>query len=113
MDVPEQEKVQWGTAFFYRRNSGQVHTVQTETKECTAAWAEVDGKKVVVIDTPGLFSIEEYSNIEILREISKSILMAEPGAHAIVVVIPCQRIAQEFEDTVQLLVLLFGKKAYE
>ncbi|KAL1251963.1 hypothetical protein QQF64_019759 [Cirrhinus molitorella] len=52
------------------------------TKECQKESAEINGRHITVIDTPGLFDTE-LSNEEIQREIKNCIPMILPGPHKI------------------------------
>ncbi|XP_072048326.1 GTPase IMAP family member 9-like [Amphiura filiformis] len=82
------------------------------TTSCNVEYRFIQGKNVVVIDTPGLFDTDRDNDV-ILEEISKCMLLAAPGAHAICLVSDCTRLTKEYQDTVRLLTQLFGEKVYK
>ncbi|XP_069318272.1 GTPase IMAP family member 7 [Eulemur rufifrons] len=80
------------------------------TKTCQKASREWKGRKLVVVDTPGLFDTKEtlYTTC---KEISKCVLSSCPGPHAIVLVMPLGRYTEEEQRTVTLIKALFGEPA--
>ena len=82
------------------------------TQSASFATAEVFDKRVVVVDTPGLFDTSR-PNKEILREIAKVVLLSAPGAHAIILVMSAERLTAEYQDTLDLLIKLFEEKVYK
>ncbi|XP_042284215.1 GTPase IMAP family member 4-like [Thunnus maccoyii] len=80
------------------------------TKFCEKVHGEIDGQKVAVIDTPGLFdtrSAEEETNKDIVQCIS----YASPGPHIFLVVIKLGRFTDEEKHTVQKIQESFGEEA--
>ncbi|KAI4797515.1 hypothetical protein KUCAC02_025038 [Chaenocephalus aceratus] len=76
------------------------------TVNCSNAFGEVDGRRVKVIDTPGLFDTrtdEEKTN--------KCIAFAAPGPHVFLIVIKLGRFTKEEKQTVQKIQELFGEDA--
>jgi GTP-binding protein EngB required for normal cell division len=65
-------------------------------------------KKVIVVDTPGLFDTG-LSNEMVTKEIVKCIGITSPGPHAMVLVVSIGRFTKEEKDTVQHFVDLFGE----
>jgi GTPase Era involved in 16S rRNA processing len=65
-------------------------------------------KKVIVVDTPGLFDTG-LSNETVTKEIVKCLGITSPGPHAMVLVVSIGRFPKEEKDTVQHFVDLFGE----
>ncbi|XP_033991974.1 GTPase IMAP family member 7-like [Trematomus bernacchii] len=80
------------------------------TKDCAKAFGEVDGQKVAVIDTPGLFdtSTDEEKTRNV---IGKSVAYASPGPHVFLVVIKLGRFTDEERQSVQKIQEIFGEEA--
>ncbi|XP_016116589.1 trichohyalin-like [Sinocyclocheilus grahami] len=81
------------------------------TKECQKETAEISGRHITVIDTPGLFDTE-LSNEEIQREISNSISMILPGPHVFIIVLNLgQRFTKEEATAVEIIQETFGENS--
>lgn len=80
------------------------------TAECQKAKGDVDGRKVAVIDTPGLFDTN-FTQEEVLRRIKMCISLSAPGPHAFVVVLQLGRFTQEERDTIKMIQTTFGEEA--
>ncbi|XP_056089995.1 GTPase IMAP family member 9-like [Rhinichthys klamathensis goyatoka] len=83
---------------------------ESVTKECQRETAEIDGRLITVIDTPGLFDTK-VSHEEIQREISNCISMILPGPHVFLLLIPLGRFTQEEENTVKKIQQTFGENS--
>ncbi|ROL42870.1 GTPase IMAP family member 4 [Anabarilius grahami] len=92
----------------------QVFTAQSSqelvTIMCKSESAEINGRHVTVIDTPGLFDTE-LSNEKIQREISNCISMILPGPHVFLLLIPVGRFTQEEEKSVKIIQETFGENS--
>lgn len=66
-------------------------------------------KKLVVIDTPGIFETVRTKE-EIKQEIAKWYGIASPGIHAIILVCAIGRITEEDKNTVEFFKTTFGPK---
>ncbi|CAK6981338.1 GTPase IMAP family member 9-like, partial [Scomber scombrus] len=80
------------------------------TKVCEKAFSEVDGHKIAVIDTPGLFDTR-YIEEETIKNIGKSIAYASPGPHIFLIIIKLDRFTEEEKQTVQKIQEIFGEEA--
>ncbi|XP_034559063.1 GTPase IMAP family member 9-like [Notolabrus celidotus] len=80
------------------------------TEQCAKATGEVDGQKVAVIDTPGLFDTR-IDEDKIRENISQCISYASPGPHIFLVVIKLDRYTEEEKRTVQKIQKIFGEEA--
>ncbi len=85
-------------------------TQESVTKECQRVTAEIDGRQITVIDTPGLFDTK-LSQEEIQREITNCISMILPGPHVFLLLIPVGRFTQEEENTVKIIQETFGENS--
>ncbi|XP_035848473.1 GTPase IMAP family member 9-like [Sander lucioperca] len=91
-------------AFKAELSSGSV------TSECKKARGEVGGKKVAVVDTPGLFDTR-LNNEEVLKRITMCIGMSSPGPHAFLVILQIGRFTEEEKQTVKMIQDTFGEDA--
>lgn len=80
------------------------------TSECKKERGKVGGRRVAVIDTPGLFDTS-LTNEEIWRRIKVCIGMTSPGPHAFLVVLQLGRFTEEERQTVKMIQDHFGEDA--
>ncbi|XP_071377295.1 GTPase IMAP family member 9-like [Centroberyx affinis] len=80
------------------------------TVDCSKARGVVDGQKIAVIDTPGLFDTR-YSQDKTVRDMTQCLKFAAPGPHVFLVVIRLGRYTEEEKQTVQKIQEIFGKDA--
>ncbi|KAI4797511.1 hypothetical protein KUCAC02_025034 [Chaenocephalus aceratus] len=80
------------------------------TVDCSQAFGEVDGQRVKVVDTPGLFDtkIEEEKTTE---SFAQSIAFAAPGPHVFLVIIRLDRFTKEEKQSIQNIQEIFGEQA--
>ncbi|RXM91519.1 GTPase IMAP family member 7 [Acipenser ruthenus] len=80
------------------------------TKECVKVKGRAEGRRVAVVDTPGLFDTE-LTNEETLQEVMKCISLSSPGPHAFLIVIQVGQFTKEEKKTVELIQKVFSKEA--
>ncbi|XP_051255389.1 GTPase IMAP family member 9-like [Dicentrarchus labrax] len=80
------------------------------TSECEKARGTVDGRRVAVIDTPGIYDTK-YKEDEVIRKLKECISLSAPGPNVFLIVIKLDRFTEEEQKTVELLQLVFGEKA--
>ncbi|OWF45035.1 GTPase IMAP family member 4 [Mizuhopecten yessoensis] len=82
------------------------------TNRCEFHTAERFGKKLVVVDTPGLFDTA-LPNEDITKEIVKCIAMLAPGPHAFILVVQVGRITPEEQNTITHFSNVFGEEFFK
>nr|XP_034334084.1 GTPase IMAP family member 9-like isoform X2 [Crassostrea gigas]XP_034334085.1 GTPase IMAP family member 9-like isoform X2 [Crassostrea gigas]XP_034334086.1 GTPase IMAP family member 9-like isoform X2 [Crassostrea gigas]XP_034334087.1 GTPase IMAP family member 9-like isoform X2 [Crassostrea gigas]XP_034334089.1 GTPase IMAP family member 9-like isoform X2 [Crassostrea gigas]XP_034334090.1 GTPase IMAP family member 9-like isoform X2 [Crassostrea gigas]XP_034334091.1 GTPase IMAP family member len=91
-----------GFRAFNNKVSGSSITKQTQYNETIRF-----GKKLVVVDTPGLFDTNRTTQ-EILVEMTKWYTLVSPGIHAIILVVQVGRFTNEEQKTVDFFMNTFG-----
>uniref|UniRef100_A0A8C6UHZ9 AIG1-type G domain-containing protein n=1 Tax=Neogobius melanostomus TaxID=47308 RepID=A0A8C6UHZ9_9GOBI len=82
------------------------------TQSCEKAEAEVDGRRITVVDTPGLFD-NRMSNDYVIDEMTKCISLLAPGPHVFLLVLEIGRFTEEMNKTINLIRKSFGKDSIE
>ncbi|XP_042245493.1 GTPase IMAP family member 9-like [Thunnus maccoyii] len=85
-------------------------SAKSMTVHCSKEKAEVDGRRVAVIDTPGLFDTR-CDQDKTIEDICQCLTYAAPGPHIFLVVIGLDRFTEEEKQTVQKIQEIFGQDA--
>uniref|UniRef100_A0A8C6S5V0 GTPase IMAP family member 8 n=1 Tax=Neogobius melanostomus TaxID=47308 RepID=A0A8C6S5V0_9GOBI len=80
------------------------------TSETRARSAEVGGRRVTVVDTPGVPS-EALSPSKLFKEIMRTIQLAAPGPHAFIIVVCIGRVTKADAEVFKLLPKMFDQDA--
>ncbi|XP_042288466.1 GTPase IMAP family member 9-like [Thunnus maccoyii] len=85
-------------------------SAESVTSDCKKERREVRGRKVAVIDTPGLFDTT-LPNEAVLKKARMCIGLSSPGPHAFLVVLQLGRFTEEEKQTVKMIQETFGEDA--
>ncbi|KAK3573238.1 hypothetical protein QTP86_015778 [Hemibagrus guttatus] len=80
------------------------------TTQCEKANGSVHGRKVSVIDSPGLFDTK-LSADEVVSRIKQCITFSAPGPHVFLVVTQIKRFTDEEVKTIKIFQEIFGEKS--
>ncbi|CAC5418381.1 GTPase IMAP family member 4 [Mytilus coruscus] len=82
------------------------------TRKCQIEEVFRGNKKIVVVDTPGVFDTE-MSLEETKKEITKCIGLTSPGPHCFLVIIQVGRFSPEERQTLETYLKMFGEGVYK
>ncbi|XP_039539020.1 GTPase IMAP family member 7-like, partial [Pimephales promelas] len=80
------------------------------TRESEKKSRIINGRKISIIDTPGLFDTS-LTHEELEKEIKLCISYSAPGPHAFLIVIKLERYTEENAKAIEYIERLFGKEA--
>ncbi|KAK9395942.1 GTPase IMAP family member 7-like [Crotalus adamanteus] len=80
------------------------------TKVCQKEDTQLNGRKVVVVDTPGFFGSSSPVN-DVVAEVSKCVKFCSPGPHVILHVMRPSHFSWDEKEVPQLIKEIFGLKA--
>ncbi|XP_016116248.1 GTPase IMAP family member 4-like [Sinocyclocheilus grahami] len=83
-------------------------SMSSVTKECKRACGAVEGRKLVLVDTPGFFDTD-LTTEELRQEVIHCLALCSPGPHAFLLVIPIERYTEEQQRTVEMILEMFNK----
>ncbi|KAI4881824.1 hypothetical protein NFI96_029524 [Prochilodus magdalenae] len=86
------------------------YSAQSVTKECQKEKSHVDGCKVSVVDTPGLFDTN-LTETAVINRLVECITLSCPGPHVFLLVLTVGRFTEEENQTVMRLQRIFGDEA--
>nr|XP_021330465.1 GTPase IMAP family member 4-like [Danio rerio] len=81
------------------------------TQFCERATGNINGRPVVIVDTPGLNKTSRMEK-EVTREILKSVSLYKPGPHVFLRVLPVGNLTNEDKDMHKLIQNMFGKSVW-
>ncbi|XP_061186209.1 GTPase IMAP family member 4-like [Saccostrea echinata] len=82
------------------------------TSKCSKRFAFRFGKKIIIVDTPGIFDTK-ISNEKAQEEIFKCLSIISPGPHAFILVLSITRYTEEEHNSVMHFVKHFGDEFYK
>ncbi|XP_046719816.1 GTPase IMAP family member 5-like isoform X1 [Silurus meridionalis] len=91
-----------GSEAFQSDISSSALTLQTEYRE-----GLVCGRRVSVVDTPGLFN-SRLSDTEMKQEMDKAVTLCHPGPHAFLIIIQLGRFTEQERKVMDELVKMWG-----
>ncbi|XP_078520373.1 GTPase IMAP family member 9-like [Lissotriton helveticus] len=101
-----------GNTILGKKKFASSYSSNSETEKCERHERKYNNRKIVVVDTPGLFDTE-LSDKKVVREIGRSITKSLPGPHAILLVLQTGRFTEEEKKAFQKIQDLFGRQAAE
>ncbi|XP_026061198.1 GTPase IMAP family member 4-like isoform X2 [Carassius auratus] len=76
------------------------------TKECKRACGTVEGRNLILVDTPGFFDTD-LTEEQLKQEAIHCLAMSSPGPHAFLLIIPIERYTEEQQRTVDMILEMF------
>ncbi len=77
-------------------------SMNSVTKQCKRKCETVEGRKLVLVDTPDFIDSDRT-----LEEIQRCLALCSPGPHVFLLVIPIERYTEEQQRTVQMILEMF------
>nr|XP_033960822.1 GTPase IMAP family member 4-like [Pseudochaenichthys georgianus] len=99
-----------GNTILGKKHFPSKFSVKSLTVDCSNAFGEVDGHKVKVIDTPGLYDTK-LDEKKTKNDVGQSISFASPGPHVFLIVIKLGIFTDEEKQSVQKIQEIFGGDA--
>lgn len=82
---------------------------ETTTRECEAQRGTVDGRKISVIDTPGINSCLEPEELRVW--LKRCVTLSSPGPHAFLLVIRLEKFREDKRDAIEWIQENLGEEA--
>jgi GTPase Era involved in 16S rRNA processing len=88
-------------------------SMKSETSKCRSGQREFGGRRLIVIDTPGLFDTHVDSKL-VAKGIGEAVVKSDPGPHCFIITISARnRFTEEAQKTIDLLSGIFGGDVLE
>ncbi|XP_030285683.1 GTPase IMAP family member 7-like [Sparus aurata] len=87
-------------------------TLNSGTIQCQSETKSLKGKRITVIDTPGLFDTDR-SEEELKREIVRCITECAPGPHAFLIVLKVERFTKHEQEVINQIQEYFSEEAFK
>uniref|UniRef100_A0A8C1PJI0 AIG1-type G domain-containing protein n=1 Tax=Cyprinus carpio TaxID=7962 RepID=A0A8C1PJI0_CYPCA len=81
-------------------------SMSSVTKECKNECGTVEGRELVLFDTPGFFHTD-LTEEQVKQEAIHCLALCSPGPHAFLLVIPIERYTEEQQRTVEMILEMF------
>ncbi|XP_016403989.1 GTPase IMAP family member 7-like [Sinocyclocheilus rhinocerous] len=104
------KKVQQATQSWDKRFFKSEISSSSVTGQCEKFHAIINGRKVSVIDSPGLFDTN-LTKEEVVNRIKRCIPLSAPGPHVFLVVIQLGRFTDEEAKAVRIIQTVFGEES--
>ncbi|CAK6983470.1 GTPase IMAP family member 7-like isoform X1 [Scomber scombrus] len=88
------------------------NTFNSETKECQAKTRSVNGRRITLIDTPGLFDTDKDEE-ELRTDILRCITECAPGPHAFLIVLKVERFTVQEKAVIEKICEYFSEEAFK
>ncbi|XP_071314995.1 GTPase IMAP family member 7-like [Trachinotus anak] len=88
------------------------HGANTDRRKCQKETRSVDGKKITLIDTPGLFDTNR-SEEELKSEIVKCITECSPGPHAFLILLKVEKFTDQEQEVIDKICEYFTEEAFK
>ncbi|XP_026581720.1 GTPase IMAP family member 3-like, partial [Pseudonaja textilis] len=99
-----------GNTILGRKEFESVVSAKTTTLRCQRGQGSWQGMAVYVVDTPGLFDTDDYTEI-VRREILACVHFSQPGPHALILVTQVGRFTAEDAVAAKCVWDIFGPKS--
>lgn len=101
-----------GNTILNKKHFRSTLSFRSITKQCEQGFTHRFGKKIVVVDTPGIFDTT-LSNEDTQKEIMKCIYITSPGPHAFILVLNLGRFTKEEQESVKHFETCFGEIVFQ
>lgn len=98
-----------GNTILGRNTFESRRSLNSVTRQSRVEQAQINGKLICVVDTPGFFDTEMPEE-ELARELARSVYLSRGGVHAFILVLPYGRITAQEEEIITRMKRVFGEE---